>query len=135
MSFSIDEKYNFAIEARKNSYSPYSSFAVGAVLLFKNGDVVKGCNIENASFGLTNCAERTAIFSAISLGYNLKDVEEVVIIADSPRPVSPCGACRQVFFEFLDVKTKVTLFNLKKERKETTVEELLPYSFVEEDMK
>ena len=70
-----------------------------------------------------------------SLGYNLKDVEEVVIIADSPRPVSPCGACRQVFFEFLDVKTKVTLFNLKKERKETTVEELLPYSFVEEDMK
>ena len=129
MSFSIDEKYNLAIEARKNSYSPYSSFAVGAVLLFK------GCNIENASFGLTNCAERTAIFSAISLGYNLKDVEEVVIIADSPRPVSPCGACRQVFFEFLDVKTKVTLFNLKKERKETTVEELLPYSFVEEDMK
>ena len=57
MSFSIDEKYNLAIEARKNSYSPYSSFAVGAVLLFKNGDVVKGCNIENASFGLTNCAE------------------------------------------------------------------------------
>ncbi len=120
-----------AIEGRSYSYSPYSKFKVGAAILLKDGSYVLGCNIENVSYGLCNCAERTALFQMISSGRNKSDVVAMAIVADTTKPVSPCGACRQVMAELLAKKTPIVLANLKYEYKETTVEELLPYSFEE----
>lgn len=121
-----------AKQARDKAYVPYSNFAVGAALLTANGNVITGCNIENASFGLTNCAERTAIFKLLSEGK--QEIEAIAVVADAPRPVPPCGACRQVMAEFCSPHTKVILTNLQGDIKETTVAELLPFSFTKEDM-
>lgn len=131
---SIDQKFEHAKIARSRSYSPYSQFKVGAVAVMDDDQVVYGCNIENASYGLCNCAERSAIFNVISLGLSPKKIKELVIIAGSDRPVSPCGACRQVMAEFLAPSTPITLFNLNKEMITTTVGELLPYSFEQGDL-
>ncbi len=132
--YSLDEKFELAVKARSRSYSTYSKFKVGAVCILKNGEYVLGCNIENASYGLCNCAERSALFSLISLGYNPKDVVELVVIADTTLPVSPCGACREVMRELLNENTTVTLFNMNKDVKTTTVKELLPYAFDSGDL-
>ncbi len=121
-----------AIEARKQAYTPYSKFQVGAAVLTASGHVFRGCNIENASYGLTNCAERTAIFKAISEGES--KVEAIAIVADTDGPVSPCGACRQVIAEFSDNNTKVYLSNLKGDLLETSIAELLPGFFKSTDM-
>ncbi len=131
---SIDQKFEHAKVARSRSYSPYSNFKVGAVAIMDNDEVVYGCNVENASYGLCNCAERNAIFSVICLGLSPKNIKEMVVLAGSERPVSPCGACRQVMAEFLSPSTKITLFNLNKDMIEITVEELLPYSFEQGDL-
>ena len=96
-----------AQEAAENAYVPYSRFRVGAALLTKDGQIFQGCNIENASFGLTNCAERTAIFKAVSEGY--RDFECLAVYGDTKDPISPCGACRQVMVEFLKSDSKVIL--------------------------
>ena len=120
-----------AIEGRGFAYAPYSKFKVGASLLLKDGSYVTGCNVENVSYGLCNCAERTALFKLVSLGYSKKDVVAMAIVADTKDPVSPCGACRQVMAELLDKDTPVILANVKKDYKETTVKDLLPYSFEE----
>lgn len=114
------------------AYVPYSKFPVGAALMTKEGDVYSGCNIENASFGLTNCAERTAIFKAISEGE--KNFEYLVVTGDTDGPISPCGACRQVMAEFFSPEMKVLLTNKKGLKKETTVQELLPGAFTSKDM-
>lgn len=121
-----------AIEASKNSYSPYSDFAVGAALLMQDGEVIRGCNIENASYGLTNCAERTAIFKAVSEGK--KDFVALAIAAGEGRPTAPCGACRQVILEFLPKDAPVYYANLYGAFIETTVEALLPGAFSREDL-
>lgn len=121
-----------AIAARENSYTPYSNFPVGAALLLKNGEVIRGCNIENASYGLTNCAERTAIFKAISEGK--KDFVALAVAAGEEKPVAPCGACRQVILEFLPKETPVYYANIKGEAVETTVGDLLPGAFSREDL-
>lgn len=121
-----------AIEARKNAHTPYSNFQVGAAVLTKNNKVYQGCNIENASYGLTNCAERTAIFKAVSEGEN--EIEAIVIVGDTEGPISPCGACRQVMAEFCDENTKVILTNLKGAMVETTINELLPGFFSSKDL-
>ncbi|OCS88531.1 cytidine deaminase [Caryophanon tenue] len=118
--------------ARQNAYVPYSKFPVGAALLAKDGTVFEGCNIENASFGLTNCAERTAIFKAVSQG--VKEFEAIAIVADTEGPCSPCGACRQVIAEFCAPTMPVYLTNLKGDVLETTVEALLPGAFTPEDL-
>lgn len=131
---SIDEKYNLVLDARSRSYSPYSNFAVGALCILNDDTVIKGCNVENMSYGLAMCAERNAIFSTITQGYNYKDIKEIVIIADTEKPVSPCGACRQVMAEFLSPDTKITMFNLKKEYLVMKLDELLPYSFDKGDL-
>ena len=131
---SLEEKFELAILARSRSYSPYSKFAVGAVCILKSGEYTLGCNVENASYGLCNCAERTALFSLIAQGYNIDDVVEMVIIADTKKPVSPCGACRQVMCELLNDDVVVTLFNLNKDVKVLKVKELLPYAFDEGDL-
>lgn len=124
---------NRSIEAAKLAYSrayaPYSNYRVGAAILLKDGTYVLGANIENASIGLSNCAERSALFSLYSQGYQKEDIVSMTVIADDERPVSPCGACRQVMHELLPKKTPITLANLKGETKETDPDELLPYAF------
>lgn len=119
-----------AIKARENAYSPYSHFAVGAALLCEDGTLFEGCNIENASYGLTNCAERTAIFKAVSEGHT--KFKALAVVADTEGPCAPCGACRQVMAEF-----KIPLIimgNLIGNIKIVTIEELLPFSFSECDV-
>jgi cytidine deaminase len=116
-----DELIAVAWEARDKAYAPYSNFQVGAALLASDGRVYPGCNVENISYGLTNCAERVAIGAAVAAG--VRSFEKVVVVADTAQPISPCGACRQVLAEF-GVKT-VILAN-RTERLEFSLEELLP---------
>ncbi|HFU4059014.1 TPA: cytidine deaminase [Streptococcus suis] len=120
---------DLVVENSRHAYVPYSHFPVSAVLVAKNGQVFTGVNIENASFGLTNCAERTAIFKAVSEG--VLDFSEIVIYGETEKPISPCGACRQVMAEFFEQDLKVTLVAKDKSTVETTVGELLPYSFTD----
>ena len=131
-----DDLVKTAIEMTKRAYVPYSHFHVGAALLDKNGKVWTGCNIENATFGATNCAERTAIFKAVSEG--VKDFEAIAVAGgpeDSDgKPVledfcPPCGICRQVLAEFCTRDFKIILANGKGEQKLFTLAELLPESF------
>jgi cytidine deaminase len=110
-----------AWQARKMAYAPYSNFAVGAALLAADGRVFLGCNVENISYGLTNCAERVAIGAAIAAG--VREFQAVAVVADTSVPISPCGACRQVLAEF--GVPRVMLANLTQ-RLEFTLEELLP---------
>ena len=94
----LTELIRKAQEARARAYVPYSGFHVGAALLCKDGTIFSGCNIENSAYGPTNCAERTAIFKAVSEGY--REFETIVIVSDSEQPTPPCGVCRQVMAEF-----------------------------------
>ena len=110
-----------AWQARDKAYAPYSSFQVGAALLASNGQVFPGCNVENISYGLTNCAERVAIGTAVAAG--VQNFDKLVVVADTAEPISPCGACRQVLAEF-GVKT-VVLAN-RAGSIEFSLEELLP---------
>ena len=119
-----------AKKAREFSCSPYSKFAVGAAVLTRSGKVYGGCNIENASYGITNCAERTAIFRAVSEGE--REIVALAIVADSKRPVPPCGACRQVIAEFKI--PHIIMANLDDQIQTATWEELLPGAFSDEDM-
>ena len=121
------ELFKQAREASSVAYVPYSHFPVGAALIAKNGLVFQGCNIENASFGLTNCAERTAIFKAVSSG--VRDFEMIGIYGETDEPISPCGACRQVLTEFCSDDMPVWLFSKSGDVKKTTVGDLLPYHF------
>ena len=121
------ELIDLAIETSKKAYVPYSHFPIGAVLVAKNGQIFTGVNIENASFGLTSCGERTAIFKAVSEG--VTDFEELIVYGETEQPVSPCGACRQVMAEFFSKDLKVTLVAKDKSTVVMTVKELLPYSF------
>ena len=125
------ELINLAIETSKKAYVPYSHFPIGAVLVAKNGQIFTGVNIENASFGLTNCGERTAIFKAISEG--VTEFEELIVYGETQKPVSPCGACRQVMAEFFPQNLKVTLVAKDESTVVMTVKELLPYSFTNLD--
>ncbi len=126
----INTLIQFATVAREQSYSPYSNFAVGAALLCQDGTVYQGCNIENASYGMTNCAERTAIFKAVSEGHRL--FQAIAVIADTEGPCAPCGACRQVMVEF-NIPT-IILTNLKGHTQVYTLDELLPLSFGPKDL-
>ncbi|WP_312313868.1 cytidine deaminase [Streptococcus parasuis] len=117
------------VDNSKYAYVPYSHFPVSAILVTKSGELYSGVNIENASFGLTNCAERTAIFKAISEG--VRDFFEIIIYGETEKPISPCGACRQVMAEFFDKDLKVTLVAKDKSTVVMTVGELLPYSFTD----
>ena len=118
-----------AVKAMENAYVPYSKFQVGAALLLKNGEIITGCNIENASYGLCNCGERTALFRAYALGYRKDDIVAMSVAGATDGPISPCGACRQVMAELLNPNTPVYLTNVKGDVMETSVKELLPYSF------
>ena len=127
---------NAAQKARENSYSPYSHFRVGAALLTKGGRIYTGCNIENAGYSATNCAERTAIFKAVSEGE--RDFEALAIIGgkegETAKLCAPCGVCRQVISEFCKKDFKIILGN-EEEYKIYTLESLLPLAFSDEDLK
>lgn len=118
-----------ALIAQSRAYVPYSKFKVGAAILLKDGTYVHGANVENGSYGLTNCAERSALFSLLSQGYKCEDIVSITIIGNTKKPISPCGACRQVMFELLPKDTKIYLANDKREVKEMTKYDLLPYGF------
>jgi len=119
-----------ALIARSRAYTPYSNFKVGAAILLKDGSYVLGANVENASFGLSNCAERSALFSLYSQGYKKEDIVSMTVVANDHGPVSPCGACRQVMHELMPKNAKVILANTQGEIKEMTTDGLLPYAFV-----
>lgn len=129
-----EELIKKAIQARENAYTPYSKFNVGCAVLLKDGTVIIGSNIENASYGLTNCAERSALFAAYSKGYRQDDVVSMAIVGDTEDVISPCGACRQVISELVNDKTIIYLSNLKNDLKEVNKHDLLPFSFTDKDM-
>ena len=118
--------------ARSKAYAPYSKFKVGAALLAKNGKVYTGCNVENASYGLTCCAERNALFQAVGRGE--RDFIAIAIVSDSPEPTAPCGACRQVLNEFAPV-LEVIMAGAKGQVKTRELKELLPDSFGPKSLK
>ncbi len=126
----MTELIKHALEAQKNSYSPYSKYRVGAALLAKDGRIFCGCNIENAAYSATVCAERTALFSAVSQG--CREFEAIAIVGGSDSKTDfayPCGACRQALSEFCGRDFKIIVAKSEKEFKEHTLGELLPESF------
>ncbi len=118
--------------AKEKSLSNYSHFRVGAALLTKSGKVYQGTNIENASYSLTICAERTALFTALVEGE--REFKSIAITSDSPNFISPCGACRQVLFEHCGGELEVIMTNGKGEERKIKLNELLPYSFSDKDL-
>lgn len=121
----ITELYALAKKVRENAYAPYSGFKVGASLFSESGKIYVGCNVENASYGLTICAERAAIYNAISKGE--RAFKAIVICSDETNPVPPCGACLQVMAEFGDFD--VFSFNLEGKFLQMRLSDLLPYTF------
>jgi homotetrameric cytidine deaminase len=121
--------WDTAQAAAAAAYAPYSDFHVGAALLTSEGEIVSGCNVENASYGLTNCAERTAVFRAIA-EHKLSQgvaIEAIAVVHSGHQSCTPCGACRQVLFEF--GPDAVVLYEFEGERRQTKVSALLPESF------
>ena len=118
--------------AMERAYAPYSGFAVGAAVMTDTGHMYAGCNIENASYGLSNCAERTAVFHMVMAGEHA--VTAIAVIAGTLQPVSPCGACRQVLAEFGSAGVPVFMANSRGDIRRVTLGELLPYAFSGEDM-
>lgn len=125
---------NKSIEAMNLSYSPYSNFKVGAAILMKDGNVILGANIENASYGLTMCAERNTVFKAMLSGYKKEDMVAMALCADAPEVPYPCGACRQVLSELFPLNAPIYVHNTRGKILETNVSELLPYIFNKENL-
>lgn len=115
-----------AVEARAKAYAPYSGFAVGAALQVADGRVFCGCNVENVSYGLTVCAERVALFAAVAAG--VRQFTALAVVTDAQEPSAPCGACRQVLYEFAP-DLQVMLANLQGRQKKYSLKELLPEAF------
>ena len=122
-----------AFSAMNNAYAPYSNYYVGACVKTKDGKYFIGANVENASYGLTNCAERNAIFQTYSQGYRKEDIEAIAIVSKGKTLATPCGACRQVLVELLNGNTPILLSNGEEEMI-TNIEELLPMSFTSDDL-
>ncbi|OWA37879.1 cytidine deaminase [Saccharibacillus sp. O16] len=118
-----------AIHARENAYVPYSGFKVGAALLDEQGHVHHGCNVENAAYGPSNCAERTALFRAVADGHQPGSFQMLAVVGDTDGPIAPCGVCRQVLVELCKPDMPVILSNLNGQTRETTIRELLPDAF------
>lgn len=126
----MDKKFTLAIEAQNNAYAIYSNFKVGACVVLKDGNYFIGSNVENSSYGLTNCAERSALFACYSNGYRKEDILELVVCTSNEIPSSPCGACRQVIYELMEKDAVVTLINPKLVNTITLkVNDLLPLGF------
>lgn len=122
-----------AFLASENAYAPYSHFKVGACVELKNGHYVQGCNIENAAYGSTMCAERNAVYGAYCQGYKKEDIVALAIVADCHPLASPCGACRQVLSELLNLDIPIYLAN-KQVIETHTIRELMPMVFIGESL-
>lgn len=122
-----------AFNALENAYVPYSNYRVGACVLTTDGKHFIGANIENASYGLTNCAERNAIFQTYSNGYRKENIEAIAIVCEGKTLATPCGACRQVLDELIGKETPIILSN-HKVQKITNIKELLPDAFSKDDL-
>lgn len=120
--------------ARLKAYAPYSKFLVGAALLCSDGTVFHGANVENSSYPLCMCAERNALYHAYMNGYHKDDFVALALIGDTERPISPCGACRQVMQELLPSNAKVIMSNIKGDIKVVEMKEILPFAFDKEDL-
>lgn len=116
---------SLAKQASENAYAPYSKFKVGCTIISKNGNIYTGCNVENISLGLTNCAERTAVFKGVSAEGEAFQIERVVIFTPTNKPVTPCGACRQVLFEF-GTDFEVSSFCISNQFITKNIRDLLP---------
>ena len=128
-----EELVKEAFKAMDNAYAPYSKYHVGACVLCKDGRTFYGANIENASYGATNCGERSAVFAAYSYGYRKDDIEAIAIVSDGKRIGTPCGICRQVLSELLNQDTPIILSN-GVDTVETTIAQLLPMQFGTDDL-
>lgn len=128
-----EELVKEAFKAMENAYAPYSNYKVGACVLCKDGRTFYGANIENASYGATNCGERSAVFAAYSNGCRKEDIEAIAIVSNGKRLGSPCGICRQVLSELLEEDTPIILSN-GAQTKVRTIKELLPEHFGVEDL-
>lgn len=129
----IKKAHKKAIQARENSYSPYSKFKVGAAVVTNKKNIFSGTNVENASYGGTVCAERIAIFEAVKNAE--KKILEVVVVTEAKNATPPCGFCRQVIAEFMSSKTRVWLANTKEILECYKAEDLLPKAFTPKDLK
>jgi cytidine deaminase len=118
-----------ARKARERAYAPYSGFLVGAALETNDGTIFHGCNVENASYGLCNCAESTAFFSAVAAGYRPGQFKRLAVIGETDGPIAPCGACRQVMIELGSPRLEVVLSNLDGNVEVTSAAALLPGAF------
>ena len=127
----VDALVSCAMQAREKAYAPYSGFSVGAAVLTGSGEIYTGCNIENASYGATCCAERVALFKAISQGES--EILMIAVVAEGEEAVPPCGICRQVMIE-LAPQAVVVMSNLEGKRERWTVQELLPNAFAKFSM-
>lgn len=123
-----------AKEVMQKAYVPYSGFRVGAALLDQNGHIHSGCNVENAAYGPTNCAERTALFRAIADGLKPGQFTAIAVIGDTDMPITPCGVCRQVLIELCPPSMPVIMSNLKGDIARAAVAELLPGAFTNADL-
>ena len=129
-----EELIEMAMDARRVAYAPYSKFKVGAALLLDDNKIITGTNVENSSYGLTMCAERNALFTAIAQGYKKENILAILVVANTDGPCSPCGACRQVISELMEKDADVILTNRKNDIKEFKVKDLLPFTFTKEDL-
>lgn len=127
------ELFKAALSVRENSYSPYSGYKVASALVTESGKVYAGINVENASYGATMCAERSAVFTAITSGE--KKIRSILILTDETEPWAPCGLCRQVLIEFCKPETEVILANLSGPKKSIRLSDLVPWSFSKEQLK
>lgn len=130
----MDRLMAHARSARSKAYAPYSGFKVGSAVITKTGRIYEGCNVENAAYGLSNCAERTALFRAIADGCRPGDFLALAVVADSPQPVAPCGACRQVIVELCAPDMPVIMGNVNGDHRVFNVEQLLPGAFSRVDL-
>ncbi len=129
-----DKLVEEARKARLSAYTPYSRFQVGAALETRDGRIFRGCNVENASYGLTCCAERTAFFSAVAAGCKPGDFLRLAVVGDTEGPIAPCGACRQVILELGGSDLEVIQANLGDSQSVTRAEALLPGAFTADEL-
>ncbi len=128
----IRELIDAAVHARESAHAPYSDHPVGAALRTANGNIYSGCNVENAAYPLSRCAEEGAVAAMVRGGD--KDIVEVVVVGPGEDPCTPCGGCRQVLFEFGKAGTRVYICNAEGILRDTTLDELLPYAFSSENL-
>lgn len=134
MTTELQTVFNEAVRARTNAHAPYSKYLVGSAILTENGEIFGGCNVENASYGGTVCAERVAIFKAVSEKGRLK-IQDVVVVTDQVHPWPPCGFCRQVISEFATEKTMIHMANLSGIKISVSFNEIFPSGFSPDNLK